>query len=67
MIERKGNDLLLDFRRGLGGKRFWDGKPVNETLQALFLEGPFVLVELAPGYAVAAAGFGDVTQSFSKL
>jgi len=67
MIEGERNDLLLDFRRGLRGKRFRNGKSVNETLQALLLEGPCVLVELATGYAVAAAGFGDVTQSFSKL
>jgi hypothetical protein len=40
---------------------------VNEPNQVLFLKGLFVLVELAPGNAVAAAGFGNVMKSFSDL
>jgi len=67
MIKGKCNDLFLDFRGSLIGEALGNGELVQEPIQTPLLEGPFVLVELAPGNAVPAAGLGDVTQSFSKL
>lgn len=57
MIKGKFDNLFLNLGRSFIGKGLWDRWPVNQALEALFLEGPLVLVELASGDPVVAAGF----------
>jgi hypothetical protein len=55
------DDLFFDFRRCLIGKGLRDWRLIYQALKSFFLEGPLVLIKLASGNTVAAAGFGDVS------
>ncbi len=67
MKQRNRDDLLSDLRGRLVREALRDRQPGDESLQAPFLEGPFVLVELAAGHPVAAADLGDVSYSLGNL
>jgi hypothetical protein len=67
MIKGKFDNLFFHFGRSFVWEGLWDRWPIHQALEALFLEGPLVLVEPAPGNTVTTAGFGYVSEFFSKL
>ena len=57
MIKGKVDYFFFYFRRRFIGKGLRDWWPINQAIKTTFLEGPLVLIELAAGNTVAAAGF----------
>jgi hypothetical protein len=57
MLEGKGYYFFLYLGGGFVGKALRNRRPVHEAVKAPLLKSPLVLVELAPGDAVAATSF----------
>ena len=65
MLQGEGDEFLLDFGWGLVGAAFRSRRAIQKSFEAEFLEGPFVLVELASTDPGLAASFAPAQARFS--
>jgi hypothetical protein len=62
-----GKDPFLDLVGCRIGEHLWYGEMVYESLESLFLESPFILIELTSRYLLSPACLGYVLQFLGQL